>query len=180
MVDEATDAELVERCRNGDRGAFDRLVRRHERPVYHLALRMLRSPEDARDVVQMAFLKAWERLHAYDPQYKFFSWLYRIAVNESLDQLQRRRRFEPVDEQLADDGVGPERELGDSELAAGIDREIRRMKPEHQAVLLMKHFAGCSYQDIAQALELPEKTVKSRLFTARQQLRDALARAGLL
>jgi RNA polymerase sigma-70 factor (ECF subfamily) len=176
------DAELVRRCRGGERSAFDQLVRNYERPVFSVALRMTHSREDALDITQTAFLKAFERLHSYDPSYRFFSWIYRIAVNESLDLLAARRRgVEPVDEQLPDaSGRTPESELGELQFSAALERAIQALRPEHRAVVLLRHVAACSYAEIAQALELPEKTVKSRLFSARQALREALDREGLL
>ena len=79
------DQTLVVRCRNGDRAAFGALVVRYQKPVYNAALRMLRDPEDARDVTQTTFLKAFARLEDFDPRFKFFSWLYRIAINESIN-----------------------------------------------------------------------------------------------
>ena len=177
---EVTDAELIARCREGQRRAFDELIRRYERPVYNVALRMLRNAEDARDVTQSAFLKAFEHLHGYDPNYRFFSWIYRIAINEALDLRSGRRRFEAVDDSLPEPGPGPDRSVGDDQLSRQIERVIATMKPEYQSVLLLRHFADLSYDQIAAALELPEKTVKSRLFTARQLMREHLEREGLL
>ncbi len=88
------DLALIEDCRKGDRRALGSLVRRYERPVYNAAYRMLGTADEAADVAQTTFLKAFENLHRYNPQYKFFSWIYRIAVNESINQLNRRKRFE--------------------------------------------------------------------------------------
>ncbi len=180
--DRGLDADLVRRCRDGERSAFDRLVRHYERPVFNLALRMTRNREDALDVTQTAFLKAFERLHAYDPNYRFFSWIYRIAINESLDLLASRRPgSEPVDDRLPDTTRRtPESELGAAQFNAALERAIQQLRPDHRAVVLLRHVADCSYAEIAQALELPEKTVKSRLFSARQALREALDREGML
>ena len=180
--DRGLDADLVRRCRDGERTAFDRLVRLYERPVFNLALRMTRNREDALDVTQTAFLKAFERLHAYDANYRFFSWIYRIAINESLDLLAARPRgAEPVDDRLPDaTRRTPESELGEAQFTAALERAIQQLRPDHRAVVLLRHVADCSYAEIAQALELPEKTVKSRLFSARQALREALDREGLL
>jgi len=180
--DRGLDADLVRRCRDGERSAFDRLVRRYERPVFNVALRMTRNREDAFDITQTAFLKAFERLHAYDSNYRFFSWIYRIAINESLDLLASRRPgSEPVDDRLADTTRRtPESELGDTQFNAALERAIQQLRPDHRAVVLLRHVADGSYAEIANALELPEKTVKSRLFSARQALRDALDREGLL
>jgi RNA polymerase sigma-70 factor (ECF subfamily) len=179
-MSEVTDAELIARCRDGQSRAFDELIRRYERPVYNVALRMLRNAEDARDVAQSAFLKAFEHLNGYDPKYRFFSWIYRIAINEALDVRGGRRRYEAVDESLPEPGPGPDGSVGDDQLTRQIDRVIAGMKPEYQAVLLLRHFADLSYEQMAAALELPEKTVKSRLFTARQIMREQFEREGLL
>jgi len=179
-MSEVTDAELVERCRNGQKQAFDELIRRYERPVFNVALRMLRNPEDARDVTQTAFMKAFEHLHGYDANYRFFSWVYRIAINEAIDQRSRRRSHEVVDDSFPEPGAGPDHRLGDDQLTQAIERVIAGMKPEYQSVLLLRHFADLSYEQVAATLELPEKTVKSRLFTARQLMRELLEREGLL
>jgi RNA polymerase sigma-70 factor (ECF subfamily) len=179
-MSEVTDAELIARCRDGQSRAFDELIRRYERPVYNVALRMLRNAEDARDVAQSAFLKAFEHLNGYDPNYRFFSWIYRIAINEALDVRGRRRRFEAVDESLPEPGPGPDGSVGDDQLTRQIERVIAGMKSEYQSVLLLRHFADLSYEQMAAALALPEKTVKSRLFTARQIVREQIEREGLL
>ena len=97
MVDD-TDQTLLERYRSGDRDAFGELVVRYQRPLYNAAFWVLRSAEDASDITQIVFLKIAEQLDEYDPRYKFFSWIYRIAVNESLNLLRRNRREEPLDE----------------------------------------------------------------------------------
>ena len=91
---------MVERYRNGDRAAFTELVVRYQRPIYNAAFWMLRKAEDANDITQIVFLKVAERLDDYDPRYKFFSWIYRIAVNESLNLLRRNGREEALDDEI--------------------------------------------------------------------------------
>ena len=179
MVD-VGDAELVQRSCNGDRGAFEILLKRYERPVYNAALRMLRNPEDARDVAQTVFLKVYEHLSEYDPKYRFYSWIYRIAVNESLHGLSRRHPVEPIDEQEPDAHPGPDDEVGDEQISHQVQGALMRLKPEHRTVIVLKHLLGCSYQDMSEILELPEKTVKSRLFTARQMLKEVLLDQGMM
>ncbi len=122
METEADDA-LIERYRNGDREAFAALVVRYQRPVYNAAWWVLRNAEDASDVAQNVFLKVAERLDDYDPQYRFFSWIYRIAVNESLSMLRRSGHEEPLDDEIdvaGPDADDPERRVGDAELSARI------------------------------------------------------------
>ena len=102
-MDNDTDHALLARYRNGDRDAFAELVVRYQRPIYNAAFWVLRSVDDANDIAQEVFLKVAERLDEYDPQYKFFSWIYRIAINESIDLLRRNRREEPLDIGLIDE-----------------------------------------------------------------------------
>jgi RNA polymerase sigma-70 factor (ECF subfamily) len=139
---------------------------------------MLRNPEDAKDVAQTVFLKVYEHLADYDPKYKFYSWIYRIAVNESLHDLSRRHRVEPIDEEAPDDHPGPDDEVGSEQVSRHVQGALMRLKPEHRAVIVLKHLLGCSYEDMGEILQLPEKTVKSRLFTARQLLKDVLLDQG--
>jgi RNA polymerase sigma-70 factor (ECF subfamily) len=137
----------------------------------------VRRVEDANDVTQEVFLKVAERLNEYDPKFKFFSWIYRIAVNESLNTLRRNRREETLDEERelpAPDGANPERQVGDVQLSRRIRGALMHMTADDRMVLSLRHFSECSYQEIGQILQLDEKTVKSRLFEARQRLRGML------
>jgi RNA polymerase sigma-70 factor, ECF subfamily len=177
IVDEGTDIELVERYRRGDRAAFTELVIRYQKPLFNVAFWTLRRVEDANDVIQEVFLKVAERLHEYDPKFKFFSWIYRIAVNESLNMLRQNRREETLDEERdlpAADSANPERQVGDAQLSRCIRGALMRVTVDDRMVLSLRHFSECSYQEIGQILQLDEKTVKSRLFEARQRLRGML------
>jgi RNA polymerase sigma-70 factor (ECF subfamily) len=176
---DAEDADLVRRSRNADQSAFEVLLRRYDRAVYNTALRMLRNPEDARDVPQTVFLKTYEHLADYDPKYRFYSWIYRIAVNESLNGLQRRHAVQAVDEQAADERPGPDQAVVDEQRSRCVQGALMHLKPDYRVVIVLKHFLGCSYHDMSEILQVPEKTVKSRLFTARQQLKDALTAQGI-
>jgi RNA polymerase sigma-70 factor (ECF subfamily) len=179
-VKEDDDATLVQRCREGDRTAFDRLVVRYQRPVYNAALRLLRDPEEARDVTQTTFLKVFEHLRDYDPSFRFYSWLYRIAVNESLDALGARRSRGESEDDKADESPGPEQQLEGDQMSRAIDEALTHIKPELRSVIVLRHFLHLSYQDMGEVLRLPEKTVKSRLYSARQLLRDQLVRRGVI
>jgi RNA polymerase sigma-70 factor (ECF subfamily) len=176
-VDKDDDLALLARYRSGDREAFAELVIRYQRPVYNAAFWIVRKAEDASDVTQSVFLKVAEQLNDYDPDYKFFSWIYRIAVNESLNLLRRNRREEELDEEIdipASERENPERKAGDAQLARRIQEAMMRMSTNDRMVLTLRHFSECSYEEIGQILELDEKTVKSRLFEARRRLRDLL------
>lgn len=173
------DSELVSRCVNGDRRAFEALLIRYEKPVFNAAYRMLHSTEDARDVTQTVFLKVYENLDKYDPAHRFFSWIYRIALNESINCLRKLRRVESLDSEPEDGASGPEQELAGDQLRGELQTALMRIKPEYRTVIVLKHFLECSYGEIGEILDLPEKTVKSRLYTGRQLLKDALMESGL-
>jgi RNA polymerase sigma-70 factor (ECF subfamily) len=178
---EDDDAHRVRECLGGDRHAFATLVERYEKPVYNVALRMLRNPEDARDIAQTVFLKAYQNLSSYDPQYKFYSWIYRMAINESLNILRvRGRNVGPVDEQYPADDAGPVESLAGDEDRTAVLGALDRLKPEYRAVIVLRYFVDQNYEDIGQALNIDAKTVKSRLFTARQLLKEQLAARGAL
>lgn len=174
MTEDADDGTLVRRCCDGDRRAFDALVARYQKTVYNAALRMLHDREEARDVAQTVFLKAYEHLAQYDPKFKFYSWIYRIALNESINALQRRHRNEPLTEQERDDHAGPDDEVGSAQASRRVQAALMTLRPDYRAVIVLKHFLDSSYEDMSEILGIPDKTVKSRLFTARQALKEAL------
>ncbi len=171
-VDEE-DRALVERFRRGDREAFAELVVRYQGPVYNAAFWIVRRAEDASDVAQTAFLKAAERIDDYDPDYRFFSWLYRIALNEALNLVRDHGREEELDERIerADDGAGPEERLQSSQRSRRLQEALMKLSTRDRVVVSLRHFSELSYAEIAEVLEIDEKTVKSRLFEARQRLR---------
>lgn len=174
---EEGDETLVERFRHGDRDAFAALVVRYQRPVYNAAWWVLRDAEDARDVAQNVFMKVAERVDEYDPRYRFFSWLYRIAVNEALNLLRRHDREEPLDEEVerpGPDGDDPETRASEAERNGKVRDAVMRMSTNDRTVLMLRHYGELSYQEIAEVLDVDEKTVKSRLFEARQRLRGPL------
>ena len=168
------DTQLIERCRSGDRKAFEALLAEYEKPVFNAAYRMLNSRDDAQDVTQTVFLKVFENIDQFDPSRRFFSWIYRITLNESINWLGKTNRLEPLTHEAAFEGKGPEQEVESASVSANVQAALMTIKPDYRSVVVMKHFLGCSYGEISQTLEIPEKTVKSRLYSARQQLKDAL------
>lgn len=177
---EYDDGTLVRRSLEGERAAFEELVVRYQRPVYNAALRLLHDAEEAKDVAQTTFLSVFEHLADYDPNYKFYSWIYRIAVNESFNTLGKRKPLEEISGDEIDRSPGPER-LAESEQTRGaIEDALMRINPELRSVVVLRHVMNLSYEDMAETLELPEKTVKSRLYSARQQLRTMLVHEGAL
>ncbi len=172
-----TDQALLERYRNGDRSAFTELVIRYQRPIYNAAFWVLHRAEDASDVAQVVFLKVAERLEEYDPKYKFFSWIYRIAINESLNLLRRSKREESLDDEVdlpGAESANPEQRAGEAELSRRIHSALMGMTTNDRIVLTLRHFSECSYEEIGHILDVDEKTVKSRLYEARRRLADLL------
>jgi len=171
------DRILAERYRDGDRAAFTDLVVRYQRPIYNAAFWISKSVEDARDVAQTTFLRAAERIDDYDPRYKFFSWLYRIAVNEALNQLRRRDQEGPIDDDATlpgPDHLDPASQFDERQRAQRLHHALMNLSTNDRAVLTLRHFGEQSYAEMALALGIDEKTVKSRLFDARQRLRQRL------
>lgn len=178
-MSDSRDHALVKRCLRGDRKALAALIEGYQRPLYNAAYRILGNPEDAADATQAAFLKAFEHLDSYDPKYKFFSWIYRIAVNESINQAKRNRVHQQVDESAADNGPGPYRETEADDLAHRVQGALMTLPDHYRTVLVLRHFSDCSYREIGDILEIPEKTVKSRIFSARQLMKEQLLAGGI-
>ncbi|MFH1681334.1 MAG: sigma-70 family RNA polymerase sigma factor [Candidatus Eisenbacteria bacterium] len=174
-----TDAKIVERCLRGERAAFEVLVDRYEKLVYNIAYRTLGNLEDAADVTQTVFVKVFERLDTFDPSRKFFSWIFRISMNESLNLVKRRRREVDLDPEILADDPNPEELAAASEAREILRRALPELHSDLRAVIVLRHFEGMSYREIGEVLGIPEKTVKSRLFSARHALRRSLVRLGV-
>ena len=172
------DTMLVEACLRGDRHSFDKLVDRYEGPLFSAAYRITGSAEDAMDATQNAFVNAYEKLHTFDPSYRFFSWIYRIAVNEALSLVGRRKEQTELTEDTPAKGRGPVEVFDSNEARGVLKRALLELDPRYRTVIVLKHLEGFSYREISELLEIPERTVKSRLFTARQRLRIILTNWG--
>ncbi len=184
--------DLVRAAQGGDRDAFGALVEKHQGMVYSLALRMVGNPEDAADLAQTAFLNAWRGLGSFDGRSAFSTWLYRLTSNACTDFLRREKRRSQFsttledgeDEEegrqldLPDERWSPEKALEQSELQAAIRQGLASLSDSHREVLLLRELEGLSYAEIAQALELEEGTVKSRIARARTALREFLVKTG--
>ena len=168
------DAALVNDCKNGDRRAMSQLVSQYQRPVYNAAYRILGNKDDAADITQTVFLKVFEHIADYDAKFKFFSWIYRIAINESLNQVKKRRMQEPLADSQASPWQGPAEELDSKTLCDRVQDALSQLNEDYRTVVVLKYISGCSYQQIGEILQLPEKTVKSRLYSARQLMKKTL------
>ena len=178
------DRELVRRCQQGDRSAFDELVRRHYKRAYALALRMLGNRDDASDAVQQAFIRAYQGLAGYRGGAAFSTWLYRIVVNVCLDMSRRSKRAnaaslsrspeeEAPEKELPDDRLGPAEKALQAARVEAVHKALQHVQPTYRAVLVMYELQGMSYEQIAQALGIPVGTVKSRLNRARAAFAQA-------
>ena len=167
------DAALIRRILSGETAAFEVLVERYQRVLYTVALRMLGNRDDAKDATQTAFVRAYERLGSFDDQYRFFSWIYRILVNECLNVIRGRRPEDELTPVVATSG-GPFESAVSNERQAQVQAALLQLTPEYRAVVVLRHFAGLSYDEMADALGVPAKTVKSRLYSARQRLGELL------
>jgi RNA polymerase sigma-70 factor (ECF subfamily) len=174
LSQDAEDAALVARCRAGDQVGFELLVRRHERVLFTVALRMVGNREDAADATQNTFVKVYQHLEDFDVDKRFFSWLYRILVNECLNILRARRPSHESSEPLLSTEVGPLDALERKERHRRIQAALMALPHEYREVVVLRHFAGLSYEDIGTALGVPARTIKSRLYTARQRLGELL------
>ena len=180
--DEApTDDRLVEAAQQGDRDAFGDLVSRYQDRLFNTLLRIAGSREDAADAVQDAFVQAYVKLDSFRGDAQFFTWLYRIAMNVALSRRRRRRPATSLDaaktaagEEPMDAAAGPHDRLLADERARQVHTALADLGDQHRKILVLREIEGCSYEVIADILELPVGTVRSRLFRARMQLRDKL------
>lgn len=185
-ADRALDQKLVESARKGDRQAFGRLVERYQRRVYALAFGIVRQREDAWDVAQEAFVKAYRNLDRFEGTAAFYTWLYRITYNLAIDALREKARRESpcldeprkVEEALEKDGqaqaTGPGEVAERRELAAVIETAMSRLSDKHRAIIVLREIEGLSYEEMAEVLGISKGTVMSRLFHARQNLQALL------
>lgn len=182
----------IERVLKGDANAFEHLVHAYEKTVYNLALRTLGNREDAEDVTQEAFLKAYRSLDSFRGDSKFSVWLYRIVSNLCLDLLRSRQRKptqsltvedddgETGELEISDDHFSPERLLDRKLTRESVQRGLAALPDDARQILLLRELQGMSYEEIAQALDLEPGTVKSRIFRARKKLCAFLLQDGNL
>lgn len=183
------DAILIRRCQQGDRAAFDDLVRRHEKRAYQYAFRLTTNPEEAADIVADAFIRIYNALQNFRSQSAFTTWMYRILTNCYLDLRKKEKNRQTVsleqsmqtaegemERQVEDPGAGPSEEVEKLAREHAVQEAIAQLPEYQRAMLVMYHVEMLSYEQIAEALDLPLGTVKSRLNRARLSLRDLLVK----
>jgi RNA polymerase sigma-70 factor, ECF subfamily len=185
-----SDVEVVALAQQGQEAAYRELLARYERPVFSLVFRMVRDRETAEDLAQETFIKVLNNIDRYSPDFKFSSWLFKIANNLTIDHL-RRRHINTVSIEGAPDAVtsesvkataislasgdeSPLAELESRELGVAIERAIGRLRPEYRACIMLRHVEDRSYEEIAEIVKLPLGTVKTYIHRARHELRAAL------
>lgn len=187
----ATDQEVVEQAKAGREAAYRELIRRYERPVFSLIYRMVRDREAAEDLAQETFIKTLNAIGTYRPEFKFSSWIFKIANNAAIDHLRKRGldtlsidgapdavtpdAIEATTLQVSDRRETPLQELEARELGGAIEAAIARLRPEYRSCILLRHVDGRPYEEIAEMLDLPLGTVKTYIHRARHELRDLLA-----
>lgn len=180
-----SDERLVELSLDGDEGAFGVLVRRYQRRLTAFLSQLVGDMELARELSQEAFVRAWSALERFNPKYRFSTWLFRIAHNLGIDQLRRRRLLttplyrtdsegDEVEVVVPDLNKDPLGHLENRALASELREVIDGLRPEYRELVLLRHFGGLSYQEIADFTDMPLGTVKNKLFRAHSVLRKAL------
>jgi RNA polymerase sigma-70 factor (ECF subfamily) len=179
------DRRLIAECLGGRRDAFGELVTRYQARLFNAAVRLVDNPEDAADVVQDAFLNAFQSLHTFKGDAEFFTWLYRIAFNTAISQKRKKRATVSLEADGTDPGIEPHDQSEYVKPGAALERSederqlhdaMNRLSYEHREVLVLKDIEGLKYEDIAEALGVPIGTIRSRLHRARLELRDLLQR----
>ncbi|NLX99131.1 MAG: sigma-70 family RNA polymerase sigma factor [Rhodopirellula sp.] len=181
------DSQLIAETLAGDTAAFGQLVEQYQDRLYNTILRIVGGREDARDIVQEAFVQAFLKLDTFQQNSAFYTWLYRIAFNVAASHRRRRRPSVSVDyvhqttgQQPVDSRPGPEHRMEEAERRQQVEQAIAALSEEHRAVLVLREIDGCCYETISEMLGLPIGTVRSRLHRARLQLREQLREVLLL
>src|SRR5690349_6559849 len=187
---DVSDQQVVVFAQEGREDAYRELIRRYERPVFSLIYRMVRDKETAEDLAQETFIKVLNNIDRYRPEFKFSSWLFKIANNVAIDHLRKRQlntvsidgsphagtaaEVAATSIELADPSESALDEMEAKELGSSIERAIAQLRPEYRSCILLRHVEGRSYEEIAATLDLPLGTVKTFIHRARHQLRRAL------
>ena len=184
------EARLVQQAQQGDHAAFEQLVLKHQNKVYTLAVHLIRDRDEAADLAQEAFLKAWQNLSSFQGESSFSTWMHRLTTNICLDYLRKQARRQDIapsisldDEEAAwnepvDHTLDPQHKLEHMERKDALRQGLEQLPEHHRRPLVMREISGLSYQEIAQALELDLGTVKSRIARARLNLRKILLQNG--
>lgn len=169
------DCEIIRLCLDGEIDAFEELVNRYQRLVYSVALNYLKDADLAEDAAQESFIKAYTHLRSYNPEYKFSTWIGKIAYNTCIDILRKKRELTPLDEaaEVADKTDTPEEAAISNERKKKLEELINALETKYRQPLMLYHMTGLKYEEIAEFLKVPVSIVKNRLFRARKMLKEA-------
>lgn len=176
-----SDADCIAKVKGGDRQAYDTLVLRYQDRLYNTLIRLTGSTDDAMDVAQDAFVQAYRKIDTFQHKAAFYTWLYRIAFNLAMSHARKRRPLTVLDSTDATHSIestdthSPAEHLESVERVAAVKAAIDELADEHRQVVVLRELEGCDYEQIADILEIPIGTVRSRLFRARAQLKEKLA-----
>ena len=186
---DVSELELVKRCQAGDSNAFDELVTRYRTRIFGMIYNMVHSEQDAWDLAQDSFVKAWKSIKRFRGQSSFYTWIYRIVMNVTIDWLRKKqikgagsefddsiqlKEVDPASKTVPKADALPYQQMEQAEIRSEIDKAIAQLSPEHRAVILMKEIEGMQYHEIAESLGCSIGTVMSRLFYARKKLQNLL------
>ncbi|MDF1545134.1 MAG: sigma-70 family RNA polymerase sigma factor [bacterium] len=173
--------ELVLRTRDGDQKAFAQLVALYRQPVASVAYRMVNDFDEAADITQAVFIKMAKNIWRFDPSKKFYTWLYRIAINASIDHMRKHKRhkhepLENVQETVKSTLSGPEHDFRRRQIAEYIERATHNLNDKQRSAFILRDLEGCKIDDVAQIMDMPEATVRWYLHRARSMIRRELSR----
>jgi RNA polymerase sigma-70 factor (ECF subfamily) len=171
--------KLVEQCLEGDTRSFEALIDRYQKPLFNTALQMTGDREDAKDVTQTVFIKTFNNLASYNPKFKFFSWIYRMLINEAMNHCKRAKAHQTLDPGIPDPGKNPEEIQLARDLSERVQEAVMDLPLDYRLVIVLRYFNDLSYKEIAFVVNTQEKTVKSRLYTARKLLAEILQSRGI-
>ncbi|MCP4291594.1 MAG: sigma-70 family RNA polymerase sigma factor [bacterium] len=174
------DKDLIQKVQQGDSGAFATLMQRYESPIKNSMFNILGDADSTADITQEAFITTFEKIHRYNPDYRYFSWVYRIAFNKALNRINHRKHREPyLDENMESLEPGPHAKVETRERDYLIHQAMATLVFKYRILLILRHFLDYSYSEIASVTDLPVSTVRSRLHTARVMMKKELKRIGI-
>lgn len=191
-MDEIEQEQLVAACIKGDPKAYEKLIHCFQTKIYSLAMRMLGDPDDAADVTQETFIRVFRTLNKYRGDATLATWIYRITANLCLDWLRQRKRkalssdsplswgHETVKRQIEDNSPGPEEQVATAELRREIQAALNKLEDHHRLAIILRDVQGLSYDEIAEVLQCPLGTIKSRINRGRQQLKQLLEEDNII
>lgn len=170
------DHDVIRNVLNGDTNSYRRLVIKYQGPVFNLLIKMVNNYEDAEELTQDVFVKAYESLAGFNYKYRFFSWIYKIAINRALAELRHKKRRADI-EHIQNKLTGEKTD--EPESSAQVKMAVENLKDLYKAVIILKYYEDLSYKEMSVVLDIPEKKVRSRLYDARMKMKAALEKTGI-